>query len=75
MTDIPFRLLTIGEVAQRTRLSKPTIYRFVAAGVFPVQVQLGPHRVAWLEHEIDKWITSRAQARCSTFVSADENAA
>ncbi len=70
MSDIPLRLLTIGEVVERTRLSKPTIYRLVAAGAFPAQVQLGPHRVAWLENEIDKWITSRAEARRSQVVEA-----
>jgi prophage regulatory protein len=59
----PQTLLTISEVAQRTRLSKPTIYRLVAAGAFPVQLHLGPHRVAWLEDEVVKWITSRAAAR------------
>ncbi|PJB35260.1 MAG: hypothetical protein CO108_26175 [Deltaproteobacteria bacterium CG_4_9_14_3_um_filter_63_12] len=56
-------LLTIGEVAQRTRLSKPTIYKEIRFGRFPRQLRLCANKVAWIEREIDDWIAARAEAR------------
>ena len=56
-------LLTIGEVAQRTRLSKPTIYKEIRFGRFPRQLRLCANKVAWIEREIDEWIAARAEAR------------
>jgi len=60
------RLLTVSEVAQRTRLSRPTIYRMVQAGAFPRQLRIGANKVAWLRSEIDGWIQQRADARTAT---------
>lgn len=56
-------LLTIGEVAQRTRLSKPTIYKLIRRGQFPKQLRLCENKVAWLEREVEGWIAARANAR------------
>jgi len=58
-------LLTIGEVAQRTRLSKPTIYKEIRFGRFPRQLRLCANKVAWIEREIDDWIAARAEARAA----------
>jgi prophage regulatory protein len=58
-------LLTINEVVERTRLSKPTIYKLINKGCFPKQIHLSDNKVAWLEEEITAWINTRAQARVS----------
>jgi prophage regulatory protein len=58
-------LLTIGEVAERTRLSKPTIYKLVKRGDFPRQLHLCANKVAWLEGEVAEWIAARAGARAA----------
>jgi prophage regulatory protein len=60
MTDT---LLTIEEVAVRTRLSKPTIYKLIRKGDFPRQLRLCANKVAWLEREVGEWIAARAEAR------------
>lgn len=56
-------LLTIGEVAERTRLSKPTIYKLIRRDEFPRQLRLCANKVAWLEREIEGWVAHRAEAR------------
>lgn len=58
-------LLTIEEVAVRTRLSKPTIYKLIRQGEFPQQLRLCANKVAWLEREITAWIATRAEARAA----------
>lgn len=55
----PQRLLNIKEVIDRVKLSKATIYNRIAAGEFPRQISLGGKRVAWLESEIDGWISEQ----------------
>lgn len=56
-------LLTIEEVAVRTRLSKPTIYKLIRQGDFPQQLRLCANKVAWLEREVSDWVAARAEAR------------
>ncbi|MBN9467168.1 MAG: AlpA family phage regulatory protein [Bosea sp.] len=58
-------LLTIEEVAVRTRLSKPTIYKLIRQGAFPQQLRLCANKVAWLEREVAGWIATRAEARAA----------
>jgi prophage regulatory protein len=58
-------LLTLPEVVALTRLSKPTIYKYIADEEhdFPKQVRLGPNRVCWVKSEIDRWIKQRMKRR------------
>ncbi|WP_321326980.1 AlpA family phage regulatory protein [uncultured Parasphingorhabdus sp.] len=58
-------LLTLPEVAERTRLSKPTIYKYIGDDNhdFPKQVRLGPNRVVWVKSEIDRWIRQQMKKR------------
>jgi prophage regulatory protein len=58
-------LLTIEEVAVRTRLSKPTIYKLIRQGDFPRQLRLCANKVAWLEREVEEWVAARAEARAA----------
>lgn len=58
-------LLTLPEVVAMTRLSKPTIYKYIRDENhdFPKQVRLGPNRVCWVKSEIERWIKRRRDAR------------
>lgn len=53
------KLLKIGEVTNRIALSKSTIYKMIRAGTFPRQRTQNLNSVAWLELEIDQWISNR----------------
>lgn len=54
-------LIKLPAVKQRTTLSTSEIYRRIEAGTFPAQVRLGAKAVAWLEHEIDTWISEAVE--------------
>ena len=47
-------------VCQRPTLSKPTIRRLVADGLFPAPIRLTPHRLAFQADQIEKWMADRA---------------
>lgn len=49
-------------VERMTGLSCTELYRRIAAGTFPKQVQLGPKSVAWVEEEIEAWQHARIAA-------------
>ena len=53
------KYLRIGQVTERTGLSRPTIYNMMAAGSSPTQTSLGARAVAWLESEVIKWMADR----------------
>lgn len=53
------RILRLPEVKNRTGLSRSTIYSFVAKGIFPRNLSLGPRSVGWLESDIQQWIEER----------------
>lgn len=53
------RLLTTAEVVRMTSLSRYTIWRREAAGLFPRRRQLGGGRVGWVEDEVVQWIRGR----------------
>ncbi len=50
------RMLRLPEVAERTGVSRQTIYRWIKAGQFPKQVKLGASAVRWCEVEVEQWI-------------------
>lgn len=55
--------LKIEKVKDRTGLSKSTIYRLMEKGRFPKQMKTSDNTVAWVESEIDGWLSERAAAR------------
>ncbi len=59
------RFLQLKEVLRRTSLSRAHTYRLIKVGTHPRPVPLGPHRVAFLESEIDAWIEGRIAERTS----------
>lgn len=62
-TQFPRRFIKRPEVEKLTTLSTTEIYRRIAAGTFPAQVNLGPKSVAWIESEILSWCDSLAAQR------------
>lgn len=60
------RLLRLPEVQQRTGKSRSAIYRGMEYGEFPQSINIGERAVAWLETEINDWISERITAsRCN----------
>ena len=57
------RLLAWKQVRERVVYSRQHWDRLIAAGRAPKAVPLGPHRVAWLEEEIDAWVAERVTQR------------
>lgn len=57
------RLIRLPVVVERTGRSRSRIYVDVAAGTFPAPVKIGRTAIAWPEHEIDRWIEERIDAR------------
>ena len=44
----------------KTTLSKSTIYRLIQSSDFPPPKKLSTRAVAWVDEEIDEWISNRA---------------
>ncbi|EHK8985498.1 AlpA family transcriptional regulator [Vibrio vulnificus] len=57
------RLIRLNEVLGMTGLSRSCMYRFIEANQFPAQVPLGGRAVAWVESEVQEWITQRVENR------------
>lgn len=55
----PVRLIRLREVQHRVGLGRSTIYRWMDEGKFPRPYTLGGYVVAWLEADIDSWISSK----------------
>jgi len=52
-------LWSIKTVSQKTGLSRASIYRYIAKGLFPPRRRIGPGRTAWLASEVVCWMHSR----------------
>ncbi len=48
--------------AKGIRVSKPQLWRWIKAGAFPVPFKIG-HTNAWLESEIDRYLTDQVAKR------------
>jgi predicted DNA-binding transcriptional regulator AlpA len=48
-------------VRVKTGLSRASVYKYMALGLFPRQRHLGPGRVAWLASDVRGWIESRPE--------------
>ena len=56
-------LLTMSEVTQRCRYSRPNIYRLIKSGGFPAPLKMAPNgRVLFVEREIEEWMAARPRA-------------
>jgi len=61
-SNSPECFLRLKDVAQRTGLSRSTIYRMMGEGMFPPSHSLGSKAKRWLGSEIQGWIDSRVAA-------------
>lgn len=53
------RLIRRKEVQAKTGLAASSIYALMKAGKFPKCLKLSERRVAWIESDVDDWISSR----------------
>lgn len=52
----PEGFASISTVCALTSKSKPTIYRWVNAGIFPAPVRLGPNSVGFRVEQLREWL-------------------
>jgi len=52
----PDRIVRLKTVLARTGLSRSTIYRKIAEGTFPAQLQISANGSGWHESDINLWI-------------------
>ncbi len=43
--------------------SRQHVQRLEDSGSFPLRVRLGPHRVGWVETEVEVWLQDRLRQR------------
>ena len=55
------RLIKVDEVIQRCAISRATLYRLIAEGMFPSQVLLSKRAIGFYQHEINERINSRTR--------------
>ncbi|MFN1128595.1 helix-turn-helix transcriptional regulator [Lelliottia nimipressuralis] len=56
-------LIRLPEVQRRTGYSKAWIYRLISQNRFPSSVKIGSRSVAFVESEVDEWISQRIEER------------
>ena len=63
---VPTRFLRLPAVLDRVGYSRPSIYRKMREGTFPLNINMGGTSgrgaVAWLESDIDAYMNDRIQA-------------
>ncbi|EOZ9389575.1 helix-turn-helix transcriptional regulator [Enterobacter cancerogenus] len=60
-----YSLIRFAEVQKRTGYSKAWIYRLLKENRFPQSVKIGAQSIAFVESEIDEWISQRIEERDS----------
>jgi len=55
-------LLRLPMVMRITGLARSTIYKLIAQNQFPAPIKLSKRAVAWLQSEIEGWVSSRVRA-------------
>ena len=63
MNQRPGRIIRLPEVLHRCGISKSTLYRMMAAEIFPPSVPVGDRAIGWYEEEIDRWVNTRRTAQ------------
>ncbi len=57
------RMLRVDEVCEASGLTRVTIYRLEAKGLFLPRRRIGVDRVGWLHSELEEWLRSRPPVR------------
>ena len=63
MADRPIHFLRLPEMLRRVPYSEAHIWRLEKAGKFPRRVRIGANRIAWVESEVNNWVSSKLQER------------
>lgn len=58
-------LISLNAAAAMTSLSRTMINRYRAEGRFPVHVELGDRRIAFVRAEVEEWIRGKIDARAA----------
>ncbi len=56
-------LIRLAEVQKRTAYSKAWIYRLLKDNRFPKSVKIGSRAIAFVESEVNDWISQRIEER------------
>lgn len=56
------RFISVKQVLDRVCLCKTELYERIKAGTFPRSVALGPHKVVFLESQVDAWMQAQVEA-------------
>ena len=56
------KLLTLQEVLELTRVSYPTIYRWLNAGTFPQPINGRGRKLLWTQNAIDIWMNRQSES-------------
>jgi len=56
-------LIRLPEVQRRTGYSKAWIYRLISQNRFPLAVKIGSRAIAFVESEVEEWISQRIEER------------
>ena len=65
------RLIRRKEVQAKTGLGASSIYAMMKSGEFPQCLNLSERRVAWIESDIDKWISERIKNHKATIATME----
>lgn len=57
------RLISRSELLAIVPYTSQHILRLEKRGLFPLRIQVGPNRVAWLLSEIEEWVAARVVER------------
>ena len=60
------RLIRRKEVQTKTGLCTSSIYALMKKGDFPQSLRISIRRVAWIESEVDQWISDRIASHKAT---------
>jgi prophage regulatory protein len=58
-------LISLNEACRMTSMSRSMLNRYRSEGRFPVAVELGDRRVAFVRSEIQAWVEAKIAARAS----------
>ncbi|ASR06723.1 transcriptional regulator [Rhizobium leguminosarum bv. viciae] len=65
MNDNLPMLISLNDACRLTSMSRTMLNRYRAEGRFPVAVELGDRRVAFVRREVTDWIHSKIAARAA----------
>ncbi len=57
------KMLRLPDVIEKTGLSRSSIYKYVSLGKFPKPVHLGERTIAWIDSEIEDWLSAKINQR------------